>query len=1366
MSEWIITSSILILIIIAVRYTLKGKISLRLQYALWALVLVRLLIPFSIGSSSISVLNFAGETVEGAPWQDAGNSVTSEQATDEMSTYAYGQGSVDSVAQTDVTVNTGAVKVPVTSSAAKPVSGTNHEVISRPTYEVETSVGIVEIESTVNAGNITDESIVNTDGTESDIEPVDIVAIVSKTAMIIWIAGMIIVGGYFVIVNAGFSMALEKDRQLLEKEDGYPLPVYFTGSVDTPCMHGLINPKIYVTSEATANEQVLRHVLEHETTHYRHGDHIWCVLRAVALAIHWYNPLVWFAAVLSRNDSELACDEGTIKRIGEEERTEYGRTLIDLTCQRGSGLFVAATMMTGSKKSIKERIVLIAKKPKMALYTLIAVVVIVAAAVGCTFTGADNGDSTEQSSSNKNGDGDEQPTTPADEQPTTSGSEQPTTSGEETTTGIAAGGDLYYKWRLEGDTLTFSGSGAINKGDWRDEEFKHVVIRNGIDSIEEGAFSDCKSLESVEMPDSISAIEAYTFDGCERLESITFPKKLTSCGEYAFRDTLWFKNKLEKSKAVSASNVLIDATNAVGNVNVSNSITVIADYAFYDNCNIVSMSLPETLESIGEKAFCGCEKLEEIQYHELTDINLAAGIFEGTAWLEKQRGEDSLVIISGILVDGSKASGKVIIPEDVHTICGNAFYNADSIEEVIIPENVDTIGDRAFYDCDALTSVTINNRYIWIKEDILGECDNLKFIRCNGTSNAKVYANKAGIPYELIITYDWRMEGDTLIFSGKNIVEAGEWINEDFKHVVMEVGITEISSSAIDYLKKTESIVFPSTYKEISGFYGFPNLKEVVMEEGVELIIESAFAECRTLERVVIPESVTEIMYWAFEGCTSLKEIVLPEMITDIGIEAFIGTPWLESLKADSPFAIVNGVLLGVNKELAVGDIVIPDGVTAIVTSDFYVNDKITGVTIPESVTFIYGNTFANLPNLEVIYGKTGSYAEEYAKRIGVAFEEMKDYTWRIEGDTIIFSGTGTVEKSGWEDESFTKVVFEDGIKSIGNFESLTNIESVVLGKGITYVGEWAFAGCTNLKEIVFTDTPVTFGYDALIDVPWLKEMRKENPLVIVNGVLIDAAKAEGDIVVPEGVTIIGDFALANDVVTSVVFPTTLEYVGWRAFYGNDKLTKVTFRGGSNYSIERDAFVGCNSLKEISFGKGLTSIGVEAFLDCTSLTKVVLPDGCTDIWERAFESCTNLKEIVIPDSVTNIGSHAFIETAWLADRQAENSLVVVNGVLVDGSMATGKVVIPEGVTAIAESVFYEAENIVEIVIPEGVTTLGNLMAYHLGNLQKITIPASVTTIKCEDFLYSKHCLEIIYGVKGSYAESYAKEIGVAFEAIK
>ena len=104
--------------------------------------------------------------------------------------------------------------------------------------------------------------------------------------------------------------------------------------------------------------------------------------------LHWYNPLVWWAAALSGADAELACDEGTILRLGEQERADYGHTLLDMTCRKRSNRLVAATMMTGGKRRMKERITLLVKKPKMATITLIAVSALALVAVGCTFTGS------------------------------------------------------------------------------------------------------------------------------------------------------------------------------------------------------------------------------------------------------------------------------------------------------------------------------------------------------------------------------------------------------------------------------------------------------------------------------------------------------------------------------------------------------------------------------------------------------------------------------------------------------------------------------------------------------------------------------------------------------------------------------------------------------------------------------------------------------------------------------------------------------------------------------------------------------------------------------------------------------------------
>ena len=197
--------------------------------------------------------------------------------------------------------------------------------------------------------------------------------------------------GFFVFNNLRFGAKLRRSKRELDIPSSL-IPVYASDAVETPCLFGFFRPAIYLTTACTDSELTLRHVLAHETTHYRHGDNLWSALRCLCLALHWYNPLVWWAAVLSKRDAELACDEGAIKQLGENERAPYGRTLIGLTCTHGDfgSIALTATTMTGSKKSLKERINLIANQRHMGVLSFWAVILVAAIAVGCTFSGAES----------------------------------------------------------------------------------------------------------------------------------------------------------------------------------------------------------------------------------------------------------------------------------------------------------------------------------------------------------------------------------------------------------------------------------------------------------------------------------------------------------------------------------------------------------------------------------------------------------------------------------------------------------------------------------------------------------------------------------------------------------------------------------------------------------------------------------------------------------------------------------------------------------------------------------------------------------------------------------------------------------------
>ena len=329
MIEWVVSSCILILAVIALRYLLRGKISLRLQYALWLLVLARLLIPVSFGSTDISVMS----VVEKAPAVQAVESVRD----------------VDTIWQAD----NGSVQGLPAGAAA---DNAPLQIAPRTTSDDQFS----RMSSALT---------------------------LRKVLLPVWWGGAAVTLLVFLTANLCFAARLRKSSRPLIVE-GASLPVYVARERAVPCLFGLFRPAVYVTPEAEEDGTLLRHTVAHETTHFRQGDHVWALLRTVCLALHWWNPLVWWAAKLSRQDGELACDEATIRALGEGERAAYGRTLIRMACGRGASPLLTATTMDGGKTSLHERIVLLAKKPRTAALAAIALVLAAALCVGCTFTGA------------------------------------------------------------------------------------------------------------------------------------------------------------------------------------------------------------------------------------------------------------------------------------------------------------------------------------------------------------------------------------------------------------------------------------------------------------------------------------------------------------------------------------------------------------------------------------------------------------------------------------------------------------------------------------------------------------------------------------------------------------------------------------------------------------------------------------------------------------------------------------------------------------------------------------------------------------------------------------------------------------------
>lgn len=324
--DWAVSSAGLILIVGLLRFVLKDRLRAGVRYAVWGLVLLRLLLPVNLGQSAVSLLN----AVERTPAARTAELVET----------------VDRVERGE--------------------NGTVEGYRTRPDGGAEL--------------------VFTRPATDREYQQMERALTWQTLLPLVWLAGAAVVLAALGASSLRFYARLRRSRRRLAVR--CRVPVYVSGAVEAPCLAGLLRPAIYLTEAAAADPAVIRHVLAHELTHLRHRDNLWAALRGICLALHWFDPLVWWAAAASRQDGELACDEAALRRLAPEERVAYGRTLLAMSCARAPSLLVTASTLTGGKRSLRERVSRIAHRPRAAAWALAALLLTAALAAGCTFTGA------------------------------------------------------------------------------------------------------------------------------------------------------------------------------------------------------------------------------------------------------------------------------------------------------------------------------------------------------------------------------------------------------------------------------------------------------------------------------------------------------------------------------------------------------------------------------------------------------------------------------------------------------------------------------------------------------------------------------------------------------------------------------------------------------------------------------------------------------------------------------------------------------------------------------------------------------------------------------------------------------------------
>ena len=342
MKEILLTSSVLILALLALRRLFRETLSRRAQYALWGLVLLRLLVPVSLPAAGFSLLTAAEPVVSGVE---------------------------------DRSLYVGPYSVTLTAPEGEAL----------PSYSYKDDPRMV-------LGPPSEDGLYTFTDHDQVVHEVEYSWQIGLEDLLraVWYGGMVVMACRLVLSNLLFWQTLRKTRVPYPAEGPARRIYVVEDGLASPCLFGLFRPAVYLTPAALASPDRLRHVLAHEETHARHRDPLWALLRGICLVVYWFDPLVWWAALASRTDCELACDEGALRRLGEAERIPYGRTLLSLIPVRRipADPLLSATTMTADKRRLTDRIARIAEDRGSLGTALFAAVSLAALVCAVTFTGA------------------------------------------------------------------------------------------------------------------------------------------------------------------------------------------------------------------------------------------------------------------------------------------------------------------------------------------------------------------------------------------------------------------------------------------------------------------------------------------------------------------------------------------------------------------------------------------------------------------------------------------------------------------------------------------------------------------------------------------------------------------------------------------------------------------------------------------------------------------------------------------------------------------------------------------------------------------------------------------------------------------
>ena len=811
-------------------------------------------------------------------------------------------------------------------------------------------------------------------------------------------------------------------------------------------------------------------------------------------------------------------------------------------------------------------------------------------------------------------------------------------------------------WKLQDGVLTISGEGDMEDyREWRpwndsDEPVTNVdsiIIEDGVTSIGESAFSYFTNLKNVTIPSSVKRIGYCAFSECPMLKSISIPAGVETIEDGAFSicdglSEIIVDENNEQYASVDGVLFSKDKTTLIAYpaaiesdaYEIPDGVTELSWRSFLGCTNIMSITVPQSVRTIGAWAFSDCAALKDVYYlGEIAQwkvINIDSGNIhlltasihcaDGDAFPDGSCGDG----VTWALVDGTLTiSGTGAM--DNYSWGDAPWYNkADEIISIEVLSGVTSIGDSAFADCSAITSIEL--------PDGLTRIGTNAFYHCTGMESIS-------IPYGLTA-----------------IGECAFWGCESLKSIDIPGSVTRIGYAAFAECISLTSIVIP---------------------EGVEKLEDGTFQGCPSLESVTIPASVTSIAAGVFqndalkdvhysgsreqwglieidETNTALKKAAIhcsddgdsytgtcgenvTWKLTEDGTLTISGSGAMENYEwGDAPWA---------RQKDSIRNVVIEDGVACVGNCAFSDCYSLSNVRIPESVTSIGTRAFESCESLEsvILPGGLNSIGE-YA------------FAWCYNlNDITLPDGLNSIGDYAFSDcTTFSEITLPEKLSYIGEgaFYNCVNLKDIVIPDGVATIKVSTFASCSNLVSASISEATTAIEEDAFWDCTSLSDTYYSGTKAQWDSIKIDTGNGclqttvihctDGD-AAPHGT--FGDnitWKLENNTLTISGEGEMPDFYSvqnpWSRKVGS--ITSVIVEDGVT-NVGNRAFIDFDNLKRVALPNSVKSIGDEAFSWCYSLENITIPEGVRDISYKAFYYCWNLSTVSIPESVTSIGESAF-----------------------------------------------------------------------------------------------------------------------------